>query len=150
MRISKQCISSPDIVFDQDMRVTESEERFLANQNNKQRLKDFLSELLSENSIDAEKAAGDADRIIVRTALQKAEYSHTVSVGEDTDLVILLLFHLKPQHSPVFLENSRSGSNQAKFRDIQKVQDEIGSNMCQQLLFVHAISGCDTTSALYD
>ena len=75
------------------MRVTESEERFLANQNNKQRLKDFLSKLLSENSIDAEKAAGDADRIIVRTALQKAEYSHKVSVSEKTDLVILLLFH---------------------------------------------------------
>ena len=33
---------------------------------------DFLSELLSENGIDAEKAADDADRILVRTALQKA------------------------------------------------------------------------------
>ena len=29
------------------------------------------------------------------------------------------------------------------------MQNELGSSVCQQLLFVHAISGCDTTSALY-
>ena len=85
----------------------------------------------------------------MRTALQKAESSHTVVVGEDTDLLILLLYHLEHHHWPVYLGNSRSGTTQAKFWDIQKVQDEIGSNICQQLLFVHAISGCDTTSAVY-
>ena len=116
---------------------------------NKQRLIDFLCELLSGNGIETEKASGDADKLIVRTALQKAESSHTVVVGEDTDLLILLLYHLEHHHWPLYLGNSRSGTNQAKFWDIQKVQDEIGSHISQQLLFVHAISGCDTTSAVY-
>ena len=149
IRRSRQCVSSPDITFDEDMMITESKERFLSNENNKQRFIDYLNDLLTQNGIGTRKAVGDADRLIVKVALEKARLSHTVLLGEDTDLLILLLFHLTPQHWPVFFGSSKSGLNQAKIWDIQKVQNELGSSLCQQLLFVHAISGCDTTSALY-
>ena len=131
------------------MMITESKERFLSNENNKQRFIDYLNDLLTQNGIGTRKAVGDADRLIVKAALEKARLSHTVLLGEDTDLLILLLFHLTPQHWPVFFGSSKFGPNQAKIWDIQKVQNELGSSLCQQLLFVHAISGCDTTSALY-
>ena len=56
---------------------------------------------------------------------------------------------MNSQHWPVNFGNEKSGTNPAKIWDIQKVQDELGSHLCQHHLFVHAISGCDTTSALY-
>ena len=149
LRRSRQCVSSPDITFDEDMQVTESRERFLSNQNNKQRFIDYLNDLLMQNGILTEKASGDADRLIVKVALERARHCHTVVLGEDTDLLMLLLFHLTSQHWPVFFGSSRSGPNQARIWDIEKVQHELGSNICQQLLVLHAISGCDTTSALY-
>ena len=51
LRRTKQFVSSPDICFDADMLVTEAKDRFLSNQTNKQRLIDYLSELLSQNCI---------------------------------------------------------------------------------------------------
>lgn len=149
LRRSRQCVSSPDITFEEDMIVTESKDRFLSNQQNKQRFIDYLDDLLNQNGILTRKATGDADRLIVKVALEKAKHCCTVVLGEDTDLLILLLFHLTSNHWPVFFGSSKSGSNQAKIWDIQKVQQELGSKVCQQILFVHAISGCDTTSALY-
>ena len=149
LRRTKQCVSSPDISFDADMLVTEAKDRFLSNQTNKQRLIDFLVELLSQNGIRTEKAVSDADRLIAKVALEKAKTGHTLVVGEDTDILILLLFHLQPRYWPVYFGNAKSGTNTAKLWDIQMVQDELGNYLCQHLLFVHAISGCDTTSALY-
>ena len=38
-------------------------------------------------------ARGDADMLIVQTAIQSASRSSTVLVDDDTDLLILLCFH---------------------------------------------------------
>ena len=146
---TKHCITSKDTAFAGDMLVTESKERFLANQQNKQRFIHHLCEFLLKEGIQAENAIGDADRLIVKTALEQARHCHTVVIGEDTDLLILLLFHHASEHWPVFLTSARFAAAKAKIWDIQKVQDELGKHFCQKLLFLHAFSGCDTTSAPY-
>ncbi|KAL8599197.1 hypothetical protein ACOMHN_007913 [Nucella lapillus] len=72
---------------------------------------------------------------------------NVVLIGEDTDLLILLLHHCTPDHHPVFFTSTRSSS--AKVWDIQAVQSVLGEDVCKHILFAHAIGGCDTVSGLF-
>ena len=71
-------------------------------------------------------------------------------VANDTDILVLLIFHLKPSMADVFLLSSPTGkSRKRKLVRIRDIQQHIGDVAVQQLPVLHAISGCDTTSALY-
>ena len=56
--------------------------------------------------IEAVHAKDDADYLIVKTAVMKAENSEPIVLGSDTDLVILLLYHLPPNAKPLYFESS--------------------------------------------
>ena len=45
---------------------------------------------------------GDADTLIVTATLKSAETKPTVLIGDDTDLLVLLLAHADLSHEPVF------------------------------------------------
>ena len=115
-----------DIVFDGDMLVSEPKEKILGNPNNKQRFIDLLSSSLSDHGFDTVHASADADCLIVQTALNLARTRHVVVIGEDTDLIILLLFHATPQHS-VFFKSTRSSTTKSpiKIWDISAVKDSL-------------------------
>ena len=51
---------------------------------------------MSEHGFDTTHAVGDAERLIVKTTLDMADEASVVLLGEDTDLLILLLFHITP------------------------------------------------------
>lgn len=92
-------------------------------------------------------AKGDADCLIVDEALRAAESSVTAVIGEDTDLLVLLLHHVKPTMRDVFLTSgSAANKNEMKLWNIQVTQERLGQDVCQHILFAHAFSGCDTTS----
>ncbi|KAK9872117.1 hypothetical protein WA026_016166 [Henosepilachna vigintioctopunctata] len=58
-----------DIIFDKTMPLTRAQEKFLSNAKNKTRLIDVLRETLTENEIFSCQAETDADRLIIKTAV---------------------------------------------------------------------------------
>ena len=55
-----------------------------------------------KHGIGALHADGDADCLIVERALAKANERPVSLVGRDTDLLVLLLYHFKPQYYGVY------------------------------------------------
>ena len=64
----------------------------------------MLGEKISDAGISVIHADSDADTLIISTALDIAETSPVTVAGEDTDLLILLLYHYRCDiHKSVFL-----------------------------------------------
>lgn len=93
-------------------------------------------------------APGDADRLIVTTAISHANAGqNAVVIGEDTDLLALLVGGLPANRDAFFLIPSRSGKARRVF-DIKALQAGLQDLKSLVLLF-YCMTGCDTTSALY-
>ena len=65
---------------------------FFANYESKQCFIEILSKTMQENGIITKYAYSDADVLIVKTAIQSAFKVQTVFLGDDTDLLVLVLF----------------------------------------------------------
>ena len=88
----------------------------------------------------------DADHLIVSTALTLAqtERKTVIVVGTDTDLLVMLIY----QSSSDMDIHMVCHRNTLQLYNIGELQSAVG-DMKQHLMFVHAISGCDTVSAPY-
>ena len=84
----------------------------------------------------------------MKAALEKAAETQTAVVEKDTDLLVLLLFHVNFEHRNVF-STSSSKKRGAKVCGTKAVQDAVGASVCQTILFARATGGCDTTSSLF-
>ncbi|KAL8591470.1 hypothetical protein ACOMHN_026660 [Nucella lapillus] len=137
--------TSVQVNFTGDMILQDTRETFLANPSNKQRFINLLSETLMKLGFQIHHAKDDADCLIVKTTLDVAASSTTVLIGEDTDLLVLLLYHVTDNlHGVYFMPSGRK----AKLWDIKTTRAKIGTETCKRLLFAHAITGCDTTSRM--
>ena len=118
---------------------------------NKQRFTSLLSERLEQAGCETHHAKGDADVLIVQTAVQCAVSGQTILVGDDTDLLVLLCYHVKDNSCDIFFKpESRTGTKKnPRCWNIKQVQNILGRDTCNNLLFAHAILGCDTTSRVY-
>lgn len=126
-----------DVSFDGDMLLCETNDTFLANPKSKGRFISLMSRHLSENEFDIVHAAADADCLIVQTALDMARTGNVVLIGEDTDLLILLLHNFTADLHPVFFTSSRSSSakSTAKVWDISNAKNVLGTEVCKSILF---------------
>lgn len=139
--------SSANVVFTETMTATMPKEQFLSNDNNKERLISMLREKLVQQGFEVRQAVEDADTLIVNTAIQVAEnFATVIIIGEDTDLLILLTAKA-PNSSNIYVMNPGKGTSQNTFYSPRYFN--FSSAVKQNLLFLHAISGCDTTSAFY-
>ncbi|KAL8570759.1 hypothetical protein ACOMHN_006909 [Nucella lapillus] len=137
--------TSVQVNFTGDMILQDTREKFLANPSNKQRFINLLSETLMKLGFQIHHAKDDADCLIVKTPLDVAASSTTVLIGEDTDLLVLILYHVTDNlHGVYFMPSGRK----AKLWDIKTTRAKIGTETCKRLLFAHAITGCDTTSRM--
>ena len=69
-------------------------EEFLSQGCNKQGLINMISDSLREKGFMVMNAEGDAGCDIVQAAIAASEHQITTLIGEDTDLLILLLHHM--------------------------------------------------------
>ena len=101
---------------------------------------------MSKSGINVHHANGDADFDIIASALNIAKEHQTIVIGEDTDLLILLLHHFDSIiHKPVFLYSNISKISY----DIKHSKLVLGSELSVLALVIHALCGCDTTSKLH-
>ena len=89
--------------FDGDMMIQSKKENFLNNKANKQRLIHYLSNKLERAGCSIDHVTHDADVSIVRTAVGSASTKDTVHIGDDTDLLILLLHHVEMDAHELFM-----------------------------------------------
>ena len=83
--------------------------------------------------------------MIVSTALELADSGEAVVlVGTDTDLLVMLVARA-PSDAKLFMLRPSMNNKPAKVFNISAIQQAVGDRK-QNLLFLHAITGCDTTS----
>ncbi|KAK3701243.1 hypothetical protein QZH41_001518 [Actinostola sp. cb2023] len=69
----------------------------------------------------------------------------TILVADDTDLLILLLFYVDPDgYNLFFIPEPKT--NSLRRRVFKSIQAQLGKEPCRNILFIHAVLGCDTTS----
>lgn len=149
-RRTSRCMGA-SVNFTSNMPLQMKKEDFLSNKENKQRFVNMLGDCLEDDGIKVRHASGDADVLIVLTAIESAQHHDTVLIGEDTDLLILLLHHIKDAKNNVFFrsEPRKMSLKPTRCWDIKTARSLLGPPLCDHLIFLHAISGCDTTSRLY-
>ena len=83
-------------------------------------------------------------------AVQSANSSNTVLVGDDTDLHILLCYYACIEsHDLFFCLEPKKNTKQPRIWNIKVTKQRLGPDICQHILFLHAGIGCDTTSRLH-
>jgi len=142
--------SGPIVNFDCNMVLKLKKEEFLRNTANKQRFINILGEKLEQSGYITIHSAGDADLSIVQAAIQSAKTITTVLVGDDTDLLVLLCHHAEINARDLFfIPQPKQRSTTRRIWNIKKTKSALGLNTCANILFVHAVLGCDTTSRLH-
>ena len=88
---------------------------------------------------------------IVKAAVSMCEYKTTTLIGEDTDLLILLLHHatLKVSHELYFRSDKTGNKTKQYVYNINVLKKILGDDICTDMLFVHAFTGCNTTSRIF-
>lgn len=122
---------------------------FMSRGSNKQALIDLISTRLREKGCNVVNCAGDADTEIVRVTIAASEYGSTTLIGEDTDLLVLLLYHMKLDRKSVFFRSDNKSRSQISVYNINKLKILLGPVLCSHLLFIHTFTGCDTTSRIF-
>ena len=149
-RRSKSNISVA-VHFTSDMTCSMKKDEFLSNKVNKQRFINLLSEMLEKHGHQTLHARADADVLMVETAIASAAKRDTVLVGDDTDLLVLLCNQASETvHQIYFRPEPKSNTKKLpRCWNIKFVQEVFGEQICENLLFAHAILGCDTTSKIF-
>jgi hypothetical protein len=125
---------------------------FLSNAENKQRIINLIAKTMTDNGITVIHARDDADVDIVMTCLDSAKSHSTCLIGEDTDLLILLLYHMDNDKFNIYFRSDVKRSNTNKqniIYDIRSLQRSLDKDVLQSLLCLHAFTGSDTTSRVY-
>ena len=119
---------------------------FLANSENKQDFISMLSESLRGVGYNVLECQRDADLEIVKSSIDALAQKPVVMIGDDTDLLVLSMFYINEIESDENLFMMRLSSETVI--DIQHVVREQPIHIVNNILTIHAMSGCDTVSAL--
>ena len=141
--------------------VTTSQAEFLSNGHNKEQFISLLVAELEKYGIATDKAIGDADTLIVWTGLNAAYQcpnTRVYVIGTDTDLLVLLMGRreLVPCNLYMNFDKTYEMKNGKltkiyKSVNIQGLQNQKSfSSIRHYIPVLHAISGCDTTSSIYN
>lgn len=145
-RRMKNCPTA-EIAFDETMKTTTSQAKFLANESNKSRLISMLCNRFKNEGIVVKQALEDADTLIINTALDMSnKFGSVVIVGEDIDLLVILTGLCKSENNIYFLKQGKGKAGNILY---SPAASNLDPAVKENILFLHAFSGCDTTSAIY-
>ncbi|GBN10775.1 hypothetical protein AVEN_145684-1 [Araneus ventricosus] len=137
---------SSEVMFDEAMIPTVSQEKFLTNPKNKDRLISILMNKFSSLNMACKKADEDADCLIVNSAVAlDPTHPSVVVIGEDIDLFVILI-GIFTFDNIYFLKPGKGKITEKLFSPHTALEKTIADN----ILFMHAMSGCDTTSTLFN
>ena len=122
-----------------------SKVKFLSNTLNKEKFLGLLKTYLIARGINVLSSTADADVLMCREAVERSYESDVSLVGDDTDLLIILLHMTRHQafDHKLFLTTKHH------VYDIEDVRNKLGQNTVNSILLAHAFTGCDTTSRIH-
>ncbi len=94
-------------------------------------------------------AEGDADVDIVKAAITMSSYKSTTLIGEDTDLLVLLLYLAAKDCKNLYFRPDKHKQKCINVYNIKVLKQLLGDGVCSDMLFSHAFSGYDTTSRIF-
>ncbi len=143
-------IAGATVAFTEDMNAFMKKGHFLGIKKTQQQFVSILSKELKKKHCQVYHASGDADVLIVQKAVVCAATTNTVLVGDDTGLLILLCYHANlTLHDMFFCPEIKKNVKKIRVWNITSTKEQLGSELCESILFVHGILGCDATSRLY-
>ena len=86
---------------------SQARREFLSRDTNKQRLVQMISDQLRERDCIVVNAHGDADVDIVKTAVETSLQHTTTVIGEDTDLLVLLLYYAQGEVMNLYFRSDK-------------------------------------------
>ena len=108
---------------------------------------DLISEKLRGKGCTVINAPGDADVQIVKAAILSSMTHSTTLIGEDTDLLVLLLHYTQQANNDLYFRSDKCNAD--KVYHINELKMVMGEELFSQLLFLHAYTGCDSTSRIF-
>ena len=141
-------LPGPTVNLEHDMTCKLKKEDFLSNEKNKESFLKLLGQNLENSGHTVYHSSGDADCLIVKTALESAQNTTTVLISNDTDLLVLLLRHAEPNgHDLYFKPETKIQSKKGQRTwNVRNNKQALGDSICKHLLFMYAMLGSDTTS----
>ena len=126
---------------------------FLTNYANKGAFVKSLASNLRSLGFQVFECPSDADTTIVKVAIDIAQSQNVMVYSDDTDILCLLVhhyFHLSNLQN-MYLSNMTRQKDQA--RNCYSISDIVNQGafktVLSYILFAHAFTGCDTTSAIH-
>ena len=142
-------IHYPIVHFTGDTEFEGKQEEFLSLGSNKQQLIKLISEEMVLRGCTVFQAEGDAHVYITKAAVNSAQEHSTTLIGEDTDLLILLVHFADANGKPLYFKSDNQSRGIPKVYYINNLKSIFGSELCTQLLFLHAFTGSDSTLRIY-
>ncbi|GBM74189.1 hypothetical protein AVEN_104812-1 [Araneus ventricosus] len=131
---------SSEVMFYETMIPTVSQENFLSNPKNKDRLISILMNKFSSLNMKCKKVDEDVDYLIVNSALDLAPtHPSVVVIGEDIDLFVILIC-IFTFDNVYFRKPGKEKMAEKIFYPHTALEKAIADN----ILFIHAMSGCDS------
>ena len=144
-------VTGAKVHFTEDMACNNKKQLFLSNKSNKQNFINLLGIKLQASGCTVIHGEEDADRLIVETAVESQLNHPTIVIADDTDVLILLIHYAPTSSQGLFLHNCRgmTSKKHGSVLNILQVRKDLGENVCRNILFAHALLGCDTTSGIF-
>jgi len=148
-------LPSATIEVNPSRRRYKDQEAFFANIPNKVGFIAMLTDHLKTNGHVVKQAQADADKLIASTALDYAKNQQTVEViANDTDILVLLLHHWKDDMANIYVHKVIGGTKRklvgpSTIYSIKDMSSKVDPIIRKNILFIHAWSGCDTTSSTF-
>ena len=100
---------------------------------------------------DVRQAENDADTMIVSSGLELCQKTETVVISDDTDILVLMIHHFRDDMKDLYFysETSARSKKAVQYTSILTLTKKMSPRITKHLLFAHAWSGCDTTSAIF-
>ena len=140
-----------DFVISGNILCHQNQHTFLSNTKNKVQFINMLSTYLISDGHVVIQCGDDADTSIVSNAIDFASLGHKVTVvADDTDIFVLLLYFWNSEMEGIVLKHEKRGIHGlGKLIDIAQIARDLDNTIRDNLLFIHAFTGCDTTSAIH-
>ena len=127
--------------------LSNKKEDVISNSKNKDQLIKLVQGRLLAKNCQVQQVSGDADVAIAKAAVEEAETKSTTLIGEDTDLLVLLLYHSE-HNDELYFRSDKMTKKTTSFYDIQLMREALGPKLPEMLLFSHAFTGCDIASRI--
>ena len=126
------------------------ESPFLSNPHNKTELIRILRDTFTRNGIASEQCCGDADVSVAKKAVELALHENVIVVADDTDIMVLLMYHWRPEMKELYFSTTES-INKKRVPAQYSIKELVDKQpLTPYLLFAHSWGGCDTTSAVHN